>query len=171
MVTIVRFKAADRGAHACMCNGSMPKAMADLPTSHASLQQQSKRQQYMADLSALASSMPPCPQHRPRLALSKWQLALKTQSPQGRCERLCPSSTMAGHAPNLDGLQSCCGMLVKRSQWRMARSASCTCWRPSWLPCSTVHSRVAHSQLQSSLPSSCRSSKREINLPPAIIVP
>ena len=49
---------------------------------------------------------------------------------------------MASHAPFLDGLQSCCGILVKRSQWRMARSASCMCWRPFWLPCSTVHSRI-----------------------------
>ena len=62
--------------------------------------------------------------HRPWLALSNWHLALTTQSPQGRCERLCPSSTMASHAPSLDGLQNCCNMLTKRSQWRMARSAS-----------------------------------------------
>ena len=39
------------------------------------------------------------------------------------------------------------------------------------LPYSTVHSRVAHSQLQSSLPSSRQSSKREMSLTPVIIAP
>ena len=88
-------------------------------------------QQYMADLCAPASSVPPPPSHRPPLALSNWHLGLTMRSPQGRCKRLCPSSTMADHAPSLAGLQSCCDMLTKRSRWRMTRLASCTCWRRS----------------------------------------
>ena len=79
----------------------------------------------------LPHQCPHHPQHRPLLALSNWHLGLDDAITSGRCKRLCPSSTMADHAPGLAGLQSCCDMLTKRSRWRMARLASCTCWRRS----------------------------------------
>ena len=115
---------------------------------------------------------PPCPSASTPPGAQQLAAGLNDAITSGEVQAALPLlNSGKSCAKSLDGLQSCCGMPTKRSQWRMARSASCMCWRPSWLPYSTVHSRVAHSQLQSSLPSSRRSSKREMSLTPVIIAP
>ena len=135
------------------------------------LQQHSKWQQYMADLCAPASSVPSL---------------LSTSAPPG-AQQLAAGlndATTSGEVqaalPLLNNGESCAKSgwpaellryAYKEVTMEDGRSASCMCWRPSWLPYSTVHSRVAHSQLQSSLPSSRRSSEREMSLTPIIIAP